>query len=271
MLNKTRLAPARVKRTLNEIDSVRAQLPEEVLRVLALEVVQRVAAHPRRQLADDMGPSEDEIARLCTALLSPAPDDGLHFMERVMASGVDHEDACLRYLAVAARKLGDWWDRDRVSFMQVTVAVGRIYAILRSLPHPPHPRPGMHGKSAIFAAVPDEDHTLGVTMAAEMFRDKGWDIQLEVGLSHEQLIQKLIASRGFLIGLSASSEQSLPALVRAIVAIRICCPGARVLVCGNIAACKLDLVGLSGADAVAATFDSALAEMDRLHRTALPS
>ena len=71
MLNRTRLAPARVKRTLNEIESVRAHLPEEVLRVLALEVVQRVAAHPRRHLNEDMGPSEDEIARLCTALLSP--------------------------------------------------------------------------------------------------------------------------------------------------------------------------------------------------------
>lgn len=269
MLNRTRLAQVRVKRTLNEIETVRAHLPEDVLRVLALEVVQRVAAHPRRAIAEDTGPSEEEIARLCTALLSSDPDDGLHFMERVMASGVDHEDACLRYLAVAARKLGDWWDRDRVSFMQVTVAVGRIYAILRSLRHAPQPRPGLHGKSAVFAAVPDEDHTLGVTMAADMFRDKGWDIQLLVGLTHEDLIERLIASEGFLIGLSASSERSLPALIRAMVAIRICCPTAKVLICGNIASGSVDLLGLSGADAVAASFADALSELDRLHRVAL--
>jgi hypothetical protein len=91
MLNRTRLAQVRVKRTLNEIETVRAHLPEDVLRVLALEVVQRVAAHPRRAITEDTGPSEEEIARLCTALLSNDPEDGLHFMERVMASGVDHE------------------------------------------------------------------------------------------------------------------------------------------------------------------------------------
>ena len=39
----------------------------------------------------------------------------------------------LEYLALAARKLGKWWEEDRVSFLDVTLGTGRIYAIIRAV------------------------------------------------------------------------------------------------------------------------------------------
>ena len=56
----------------------------------------------------------------------------------------------------------------------------------------------------------------------------------------------------------------LPALIKLIVALRISCPRALILVCGNIAAGSFNLVGLTGADAATSDFDTALAEMERL-------
>ena len=85
-----------------------------------------------------------------------------------------------------------------------------------------------------------------------------------MGLGHDTLVEKLVQRQPALIGLSASGKRSLPALTRLIVALRISNPGARILVCGQIAATNLSLVGVVGADAAAADFDSALGHMDRL-------
>jgi MerR family transcriptional regulator, light-induced transcriptional regulator len=67
-----------------------------------------------------------------------------------------------------------------------------------------------------------------------------------------------------LIGLSASGRRSLPDLTKLIVALRISNPAARILVCGQIAASAVALVGLTGADAVAQDFDTAIEAMERL-------
>lgn len=249
---------------LSEIDAVQKSLPQATLNTLAVEVVSRVANNLRFEVQPDLQPSSDEIDTLCNALVSDDPREAATLIDRAQMRGSSYETLCLLYLSVAARRLGEWWDNDEVSFYRVTVAAGRIYAILRILRRErPLGTPNLL-RAATFASVPGENHTLGITIASDLARERGWDVELFVGLTHDVLVEKLEQRQPMLIGLSASGKRSLPALTRLIVALRIHNPGARILVCGQIAASNLTLVGVTGADAAAADFDSALALMDRL-------
>lgn len=47
-------------------------------------------------------------------------------------------------------------------------------------------------RSALFATVPGETHTLGITMAADLFWDHGRRIDLRTGLDHDALIDAVV-------------------------------------------------------------------------------
>ena len=119
-------------------------------------------------------------------------------------------------------------------------------------------------RSAVFASVPGEQHTLGITMAADLARDRGWDIELFVGMSHDDLSHSLQERQVGLIGLSASGKRSLPALIRLVGALRIGNHGAHILLDWQSASLPVNLVGVTGAAAAARDFDQAIGQMERL-------
>ncbi|MBC2834735.1 cobalamin B12-binding domain-containing protein [Paragemmobacter straminiformis] len=252
--------PEQLDRVLNAVEGVRHKLPEGALRALAQEVIERVA---KQRPATSVAP-EGEIATLCKALLSDDRQAAADFILHAEARGIGHDVLCLSYLAVAASRLGAMWDRDEVSFLQVTVAVGRIYALMRSLRRSMPLPPLNTGRSATFVSVPGEDHTLGVAMAAELLRTKGWDVHLLLGLGHNKLVDELAATPPRLLGISTGGKRSLLSLTRLLVALKISMPEMRILVCGQIDPADVDLIGISGADSVALSFDAAEAEMERL-------
>lgn len=248
----------------SEIEVVRQSLPQATLTVLAQEVVHQVAINLGATLPPDLLPNSDDIDALCTALLSDKPDAAAVFIEAARRQGSSYESLCLFYLSVAAGRLGEWWDDDKVPFYRVTIAAGRIYAILRILRMDrPILLPDMR-RAAVFASVPGENHTLGLAMATDLARDRGWDIDLFMGLTHDALVEQLLQRKPALICLSASGKRALPALTRLIVAVRISNPDARILICGQIASAGLGLIGITGADATAQDFQAAIDQMERL-------
>lgn len=258
-LDRQRLALA-----FSELDVIRRSFPEEALTDLAQEVVRRVAEN----LLDtpypgDLLPSSEEIDALSEALMSNDPGAAVALIERAQTDGASYEALCQSYLAEASRRLGRWWEEDKISFYRVTIAAGRIYAILRSLRlQRSIPVPDLR-RSAIFVAVPGEDHTLGITIAADMAREAGWDIELFIGHSHDELVSILCERDTAMIGLSAGSKRSLPALIKLIVALRISNPGTKILICGQIATHNLNLAGITGADAVAPDLATAIHQMEQ--------
>lgn len=248
----------------SEIEAVRKTLPEATLSAVAEEVVLRVAQNLSRLAPPDIAPSAQDIDHLTQALLSENPSAAATFIADARRKGSSYEALCLSYLAVAARRLGEMWDNDQVSFYRVTVAAGRMYAILRLLRSERRLATPDLRRAAVFASVPGEHHTLGITMAADLARDRGWDIELFVGLAHADLVSRLEDRQPSLIGLSASGIRSLPTLMRLIVALRISNPGTSILICGQIVTSVPSLVGPAGADAAALDFAAAIEQMERL-------
>jgi len=252
------------QQALSEIESLAGRLPRLAVANLAREVVTQLAARLPQFAADDHVPSADEIDRICFALMDADHTAAARIIEHVRAEGATLERIYLSYLAAAARRLGEMWASDQASFLEVTIGSARIYAILNTMRVAIARPVKLQRRSAVFALVPGEDHSLGVRMAADLLRDRGWDIDLHMGLSHDMLVEVLRGNETRLIGLSAGGSRTLVPLMRLIVALRISNPFARIIVGGQIVRDGFDMVGVVGADASAPDFESTLAEMERL-------
>lgn len=260
-----KLDPERVEEVAERLRALKAGLPETAVQSLAREVIQRVAArasviNERSELAD----ADDDITRLAFALIDGDRRAGQVFVDALRDDGVSVDEAMLRYLAGAARRLGEWWDSDEISFMDVTLGTARIYGVLRAMDSDPPIQPKSDGRSAMFMSVPGEQHTLGVRMAADVFRRRGWDIELLIGQTHDELIEAAEATSTIIIGVSAGGSHALVALARLVLALRIHRPDATITISGRIVEEAPESLEHLSPDGMAPDLEGALDLIDRL-------
>jgi methanogenic corrinoid protein MtbC1 len=229
-----------VKKTLTDRPFAAAHGCAEMhplLSIFAESAVARLCAETRP--GDSNGDALTVLGEPCAAAMAYAlcdEDDGAAslLVDDLLEAGLSVTDICLDHLAPAARRLGDLWDRDRLPFTEVALASARIQSILRRLPADRTAVRAHHVRGAVFGAVPGEQHTLGVMMAADLFRRGGWDVSLLVGLSHDEMMQRMARDDRPVIGLSCSGDHSYPALRRLVAAVAKARPGAEILLAGQI-------------------------------------
>jgi methanogenic corrinoid protein MtbC1 len=224
------------------------KLSEAELAVLAAEVLRRLALVASANDGELKVPGDHEIDAFCRVLLQDKETDSIDFVEQLRVKGATLDTIYLGYIAGAARRLGEQWDADAISFFDVTMAAGHMYAIMRGLRRliaQPNPLSSRH---AFFAAVPGETHTLGVTMAADLFQKRGWFVDLEFGKGHDELVDELAYTNHTIIGLSASRPDQIGPLVRLIVALRIVKPNAFIMISGQIVDAEPEIAKAVDAD-----------------------
>lgn len=253
-------------RTQADLVQLKRRLPEDSVAVLAREVIRRLAERGGDVTKAPTYPSKEELDWLANALIDEDPEAGADRIREIRAEGASVEAVYLGYLAGAARTLGKWWDDDKVSFYEVTIGTSRMYAIMRSLQHLFIPPEVDTSKFAVFASVPDETHTLGIHMAADIFRKEGWDIDLMVGHTHDELVDEIEAKTPRILGLSAAGGHSIDAMARLVLSIRIVSPATLILVSGQIVEEARDLVAALGIDAMANDLETARSAMDEFLR-----
>ncbi|WP_299193310.1 cobalamin-dependent protein [uncultured Litoreibacter sp.] len=253
------------ERTFSEIRTLKRNLPEDVVVSLAKEVVARLSAHFDGESDVAAAITDEQVEELAHALISSDKNAAANLVTTKRMTGASIKTLYLSYLGAAARRLGEWWETDQVTFIQVLTGTGRIYAIMRGLkPLFADNDVTLPSKSALFIAVPGEEHVLGVQMAADLIRAEGWSVDLDISQSHDSLIELISHSDHRYIGLSAAGIHSVAHLAKLIVAIRLWAPHALILVSGNIVATAEDTVRLMGPDAMATEFDSARDALERL-------
>ena len=242
---------------------VETELPQDAISNLAREVVRRLAFRmPRHENVADL-PTQSEIDLLCAALLSGDDRAADQFILAARRDGVDTAAISRGYVAGAARKLGQMWDDDRISFIDVTLACGKLYGIIRGLRHVLAPQiiQGRETRPALFALVPGETHTLGIEIATDHFRPDGWDVDMLMGLDHDAMVAEADLRHYEAIVLVANSDRMLEPLTRLSLALRITQPLAHIIVAGGILDHHPDILRLVGAEAVMADLDSAIATL----------
>jgi methanogenic corrinoid protein MtbC1 len=254
------------ERARTAIAMAEQKLPGEALELLAKDVVNNLARRCASVIPTVAPPPSEEIDTLCDALIASDPDAALDLVLEFRARGTTTEGIYLGYVAGAARRLGVRWEEDQASLVDVSIGASRLYIIMRAM------RPQLLAGApkrgdispALFASVPGETHTLGVSMAADLFRSRGWEIELLTGLDHDELVEAAGYDRYAVIGLSASSQRTTLALTRLITSLRVASPLSSILVSGELATIEPDLGALVDADSVAVDAAAAVGEMRRL-------
>lgn len=244
----------------------RSALPDAAVHLLAEEVVTRLVTRLQPRSGQPDLPRTSEIAMFSEALLSTDEDAGAAIIRQARREGMDTETVYLGYIAGAARYLGRLWEDDRVSFLNVSVAASRLFGIMRLLRYEIANARKLSPltQHAMFASVPGENHTLGVTVAADMFRARDWRVELCTGMEHDGLVQAAGQRPFSLIGLSAGNTDKALALARLIVALRITQPQAFIMVGGPIVEQMPELNSMIAADAVIASATDAMRLLDQL-------
>jgi len=216
------------QRTASSFASKRKALTREEVEALAGDVVQRLVSAARRgQQVEHPSISDESVAAFADALVQPGPEAALRFIAERREEGLTREGVYRGYIGAAACRLGEQWDEGILSFFQVTTGTGHLYALMRSLRAERPPMEAFDPKrTALFATVPGEDHGIGITVAADLFRESGWEIDLQLGTEFDELITHVSRIQPQVIGLSLSTDLWMNILIRLVVSMRIECPRA---------------------------------------------
>lgn len=173
----------------------------------------------------------------------------------IRARGVGPKALCLDLLAPAARRLGELWEADLCDFTQVTLGLWRIQQVLHDVS--PSFRSDLHsgesGRRVLLATLPGEQHTFGLSMVADFFRQRRWDVRLDTQGPRGEALRLLRAECFDLVGVSLGSETRVDELAEWIVAARRVSlqRDIVVMVGGPIFVSRPEWVPLVGADATA--------------------
>ena len=206
-----------------------------------------------------VAPIADWLEDFVKVLLNPDQDQALAYVKKMRdRGGVDHA-ILLDLLAPAARRLGSLWDNDDCDFMEVAVGVQRLQRILRVLsPVKSDGERGDGGRNRVLLLpAPGETHLFGIAIVEKFFQDAGWDVTQS---NEHEFLDKLSASWFDIVGFSMSYNRDLDGLRMAVTQARrrSVNPDLRVLVGGSAFLDNPDLVGMVGADAMAADAPSAV-------------
>lgn len=244
-------------------------LPEGLVHELAREVVRRLAFRMPGIVLPNGYPSDQDIDRFCAALLSTDEQAADRIILNVRRDGAGIETIYLGYIAGASRRLGQMWETDQVSFVDVSLGTGRLFRILRGLRHAVAPvlLQGRTRSPALFALVPGETHALGIEIAADLFRRDGGEVDVCIDRSHDEIVTLAESRHHGVIVLVANSNRVVPALVQLAVALRISQPVTPLALAGNEVELTSVEKGMIGADLEISDIPSAIPELRRLTET----
>jgi len=221
---------------------------------LHLDVLRRLTQKPASVGA--VLPTAEQVASL--ARLSFDHDDaaGQRYVDAVRLTGVAIDAVYLQLITPAARQLGEMWADDLCTFVDVTIGIGRLQQIVRML-GPVFVGDGgraVHDRRAVLMAVPGEQHTFGLLMAAEFLRRAGWILDCAAPPDSARAARLVRGEWFCFVGFSLSTEAGIGTLSACIRAIRKASRNRDigVLVGGNLFLEHPDLVRRVGADAMAA-------------------
>jgi methanogenic corrinoid protein MtbC1 len=246
--------------------------PDSVGKLIEFEVIPRLLVahseppHGCAGASPLIGPID--IDRFAGLTLNREAHQVLEVAETYLRRGMTVESLFVDLLAPAARRLGQGWEDDSLDFVDVTMGLWRLQEVLREIAaRTPRIASGaLTARTAVFAAMPGEQHTLGTAMVDECFSRAGWNTTLMLEPSRGDLLDLVAARAVDLVGLTVSCDSHIEQLPSLIVAVRNLSknPAVSVMIGGRVPNLNPALAAFVGADATAATATTAINVAERL-------
>ncbi len=183
----------------------------------------------------------------------------------LLAEGVAPDRICDVIIPEVARRMGDGWTDDTMSFSAVTIGTSRLQYLLREIGHFDQDRRRADDGSAGDAALlllgsRASDHTLGIMVLASQLRRRGYTVQVSMGADDAEVIEAIRATCFDAIFMSATVDENVLHLTRTVAAMRRDFVDLPPLVLGGIAVDRggIDIRAVTGVDLVTSDLDAAL-------------
>lgn len=209
-----------------------------------------------------------EISEFAALVLQSDVAPAATFIDHLRQRGMPLEVVYLHLLSPAARLLGDYWMADTLTFAEVTLGLWRLHHLLRELSEAFHSEGDRvpSGFQALLLPSPGEQHTFGLLMVAEFFRQSGWAVSSGPFSSSGELAR--IARGGWysVVGFSVSREDQLDSVAAEIRTVRRTSRNQSigVMVGGRVFVEHPELVRRVGADATATDGREAVHQAENL-------
>jgi len=193
---------------------------DELLQMLEQSVLPKLKTPQAPEYAPDY--YDQQVALLSTMALQQNLNGAIQLLVNLHNHGISRQALYLDYLGEAARLLGDLWREDRADFANVTLGTAFLQQLMREVRAKIDTDSHFvgHHHSIMLVPAPGEQHTFGLSILAEFFRDAGWDVCGGPQLPIEEYL-RLVARESFaVIGISAATARVLPELSQWIVRIR---------------------------------------------------
>lgn len=161
----------------------------------ASQVVSLLADRSAKTVSE---PRESLITGLVAASLSGTKSAFAELLAEVKRSRISLAALADIYIPIAARRMGQAWHDDQLSWIDVTIGVGRMQSLLREIGTAwVADQAGDAGHGTVMFIIPDrEQHTLGPMVATGQMRRYGVSVCLRIAPSFNEL-RSLMAARHF--------------------------------------------------------------------------
>ena len=260
-------APATTKNRDHTAELAKMVEAEIIPRLMLAHSAAPIAPEP---IAEPSGLSEESTDAFARMVLSKDSDSLIAHVGTLLQSGLSMETIYVDLMVPAARRLGDYWDDDSISFTDVTIGLSRLQQVVRTLgwkraqsTGPDHSAP-----SALFVPATTEQHTFGLFIIEDSFRRAGWRTWIETSGLDEDVIDMVQHHWFDLLGISASCDAEADRIAAMIAAVRKASrnPALFIMVGGRLFIEQPELVSAVGADATAPSGSDALRIADKLVR-----
>lgn len=211
---------------------------------------------------------EDHADGFVALITRDGPQKTEQYITELLNLGMGIDLIVLELIPRIARKLGNQWASDSLSFAEVTIATGRLQKLIYSLDHlyQETRTSSSTAHSILVTAAPGSHHTLGPLILSNYFTWAGWSVLSESAPS-ERFIETTVASKSLTaIAVSIADYDQLDRLPKLIQSIRSKSlnPAIIVLTGGSLYNADAMSFGHIKADIKSSTPEEALHQLNRI-------
>jgi methanogenic corrinoid protein MtbC1 len=213
--------------------------------------------------------SRTELASLAAHVLANDREACLLLIDGLADRGLTLAQICLDVLAPTALRLGQMWDEDRCSFVDVTIGLGILHAMLQRAAErfAPQCLPARDpARRVLLASLSGEQHSFGLAVLGELFRQSGWDVTTAAAMTEADLADTCRRDWFAIAGLSVAADERarmLPGVIRMMRAGSVN-PAIGIMVGGPALIQHPELAERSGADIAACDANDAVLRAEGL-------
>jgi methanogenic corrinoid protein MtbC1 len=213
--------------------------------------------------------SEVDLATLVAQVLAGDRDACFASIDGLAGRGLTLAQICIDVLAPTARRLGQLWDEERCSFVDVTLGLGTLHSMLQRAGEwfAPHLLPARNpARRVLLGSLSGEQHSFGLAMLGDLFRQSGWDVTTATAMTQADLADACRRDWFAIAGLSVAADERARMLADTIRMIRADSvnPAIGIMVGGPALIQHPELADHAGADIAACDADDVVVRAEGL-------